>query len=68
MLFASFDYLLFFLPVLVAYWALATRPKARLLLLLGASYFFYMAAAKPPGGGLPTKWYYVGLLRTDDGR
>lgn len=62
MLFASFDYLLFFLPVLVAYWSLATRPKARLLLILGASYFFYMAAAKPPGGGLPTKWYYVGLL------
>jgi alginate O-acetyltransferase complex protein AlgI len=62
MLFASFDYLLFFLPVLAAYWGLATRPRARLVLLLCASYFFYMAAAKPPGGGLPTKWYYVGLL------
>jgi alginate O-acetyltransferase complex protein AlgI len=62
MLFASFDFLLFFLPVLAAYWLLASRPKARLLLLLGASYFFYTAAARPPGGGLPTGWYYVGLL------
>lgn len=62
MLFASFDFLLFVLPVLGAYWALASKSTARLWLLLVASYFFYMAAARPPGGGLPTKWYFAGLL------
>lgn len=62
MLFASFDFLIFVLPVLAAYWALASRTTARLCLLLCAGYFFYMAAARPPGGGLPTRWYFVGLL------
>lgn len=62
MLFASFDFLLFVLPVLAAYWALAANAKARLWMLLCASYFFYMAAARPVGGGLPTKWYFAGLL------
>jgi D-alanyl-lipoteichoic acid acyltransferase DltB (MBOAT superfamily) len=60
MLFQTFDFLLFVIPVLVAAWALANRPRARLLLLLGASYFFYMGGpmTDPP----PTRWYYVGLL------
>lgn len=62
MLFASFDFLLFVLPVLAAYWALASRPTLRFSLLLFAGYFFYMAAARPPGGGLPTRWYFAGLL------
>jgi alginate O-acetyltransferase complex protein AlgI len=60
MLFPTFDFLLFAIPVLLAAWALANRPLARTLLLLGASYFFYMGgpATDPP----PTPWYYVGLL------
>jgi D-alanyl-lipoteichoic acid acyltransferase DltB (MBOAT superfamily) len=60
MLFPTFDYLLFALPVLLAFWALAHRPVARVLLLLVASYFFYMAGPKtvPP----PTPWYFAGLL------
>lgn len=62
MLFASFDFLLFALPVLTAYWALSSKPTARMWLLLLSSYFFYMAAARPPGGGLPTRWYFAGLL------
>lgn len=62
MLFASFDFLLFALPVLTAYWALASRAHARMWMLLISSYFFYMAAARPPGGGLPTRWYFAGLL------
>ena len=62
MLFASFDFLLFFVPVLVGYWALSGRPLARTLLLLGASYFFYVSSPRPIGGGLPTPWYFVGLL------
>ncbi len=62
MLFASFDFLLFFLPVLLAYWALARHPAARWGLLLVASYFFYCASAKPLSGEPPTPWYFVGLL------
>jgi D-alanyl-lipoteichoic acid acyltransferase DltB (MBOAT superfamily) len=62
MLFASFDFVLFFLPVLLAYWALARHPLARWLLLLGSSYFFYCASARPPSGGWPTPWYFVGLI------
>lgn len=62
MLFASFDFLLFFLPVLFGYWALARRPRARWLLLLVASYFFYCASAKPMAGGPSTPWYFVGLV------
>lgn len=62
MLFASLDFLLFFLPVLFAYWALASRPRARWLLLCAASGFFYCASAKPVAGQLSTPWYYVSLL------
>lgn len=62
MLFVSFDFLLFFVPVLACYWALARRPLARLALLLGASYFFYVASPRGVGGALPTPWYYVSLL------
>jgi len=60
MLFPTFDYLVFLVPVLVAFWALGHRPVARVLLLLVASYFFYMAGPKtnPP----PTPWYFAGLL------
>jgi alginate O-acetyltransferase complex protein AlgI len=62
MLFASFDFLLFFLPFLFAYWMCARRPVLRFALLLGASYFFYCASAKPATGAWPTPWYYVGLI------
>jgi alginate O-acetyltransferase complex protein AlgI len=62
MLFASFDFVLFFLPVLLCYWLLAKHPIARWLLLLGSSYFFYCASAKPASGGYPTPWYFVGLI------
>src|SRR5262245_21274751 len=62
MLFASFDFLLFVIPVLAGYWALAGRPRARFWLLLVASYFFYCASSRPPLGGLPTRWTFVGLL------
>lgn len=62
MLFASFDFVLFFLPVLLGYWLLARRPRARLGLVLAASYFFYCASAKPPSGAWPTPWYFVGLI------
>ena len=54
MLFPTFDYLVFLVPILVAFWALGHRPVARVLLLLGASYFFYMAGPKtdpPPTPG-----------------
>lgn len=60
MLFPTFDYLLFALPVLVVFWAIAGRSGARLWWLLGASYFFYMAGPKTTP--LPTPWYFVGLL------
>ncbi len=62
MLFASFDFLLFFAPVLLLYWIARGTIRARWSLLLVASYFFYAASAKPTGGGLPTPWYFVGLL------
>lgn len=60
MLFPTFDFLIFAIPVLVVFWALGHRPIARVLFLLGASYFFYMAGPKtvPP----PTPWYFAGLL------
>ncbi len=60
MLFPTFDFLIFVIPVLLAAWALSHRPKARTLLLLAASLFFYVGGPKtdPP----PTPWYYVGLL------
>lgn len=62
MLFASFDFLLFFLPVLAAWWALRQRPWARTAVVLAASYFFYMASSRPVDGSLPTPWYFAGLL------
>jgi D-alanyl-lipoteichoic acid acyltransferase DltB (MBOAT superfamily) len=62
MLFASLDFVLFFVPVLVGYWLLAARPRARWILLLAASYFFYCATPKPASGTLPTSWAFVGLL------
>ena len=60
MLFPTFDFLLFLLPMLVAFWSLSHRPVARVVLLLVGSYFFYMAGPKtePP----PTPWYFAGLL------
>jgi D-alanyl-lipoteichoic acid acyltransferase DltB (MBOAT superfamily) len=61
-LFASFDFLLFFIPVLLAFWALRDRPFARTLLLIAGSYFFYMASARPLPGEVSTPWYYAGLL------
>jgi len=60
MIFPTFDFLLFAIPMLVVFWALAGRPVARTVVLLGASYFFYMAGPEtdPP----PAPFYYVGLL------
>lgn len=62
MLFASFDFLLFFLPVLAAFWALRHWPKWRWVLLLLASYFFYVAGPAPAGATLPAPWYFLGFL------
>ncbi len=62
MLFASLDFLLFFLPVLFVYWMLSAQPRLRWLFVLLASYFFYCASSKPAGAQLPTPWYFVGLL------
>jgi D-alanyl-lipoteichoic acid acyltransferase DltB (MBOAT superfamily) len=60
MLYQTFDFLLFAIPVLVGFWALAERPVARVLFLIAASYLFYMAGPKtvPP----PAPWYFAGLL------
>jgi len=60
MLFPTFDFLLFALPILIGFWALAERPVARVLFLLAASYFFYMAGPKTVP--LPAPWYFAGLL------
>ncbi len=60
MLFVSFDFLLFIIPVLLITWGLAQAAVARTLFLIGASYFFYMAG--PLTEPLPAPWYYVGLL------
>lgn len=62
MLFASFDYLLFFTVAFTVYWALAGHRVARLLWIVATSYFFYAAGPKPTSGPLPTPWHYVGLL------
>lgn len=62
MLFASFDFLIFFVPVLLAFWALRNHPAARVIMLLGASYFFYMGGSKPPPGEVSPPWYFAGLL------
>lgn len=60
MLFPTFDFLLFALPVLAGFWALSNRPWARVIFLLLASYFFYAAGPKttPP----PAPAYFAGLL------
>lgn len=60
MLFPTFDFLLFALPVLAGFWALSNRPVARVLFLLVASYVFYAAGPKttPP----PAPAYFAGLL------
>lgn len=60
MLFPTFDFLLFALPVILGFWVLSGRPVARVLFLIAASYFFYMAGPKtdPP----PAPWYYAALL------
>ena len=60
MLFVSFDFLLFFIPVLLLSWALTDAPRTRVWLLIGASYFFYMAGPKTEP--LPAPWYFVYLL------
>jgi D-alanyl-lipoteichoic acid acyltransferase DltB (MBOAT superfamily) len=62
MLFASFDFLLFVVPVLVIYWLAWKRPRARLAFVTAASYFFYMASSRRPDGSLPPSWMFVGLL------
>lgn len=62
MLFASFDFLLFFSVAFVGYWLLRNRPLGQLSLVTGLSYFFYSASCKPVDGPLPTPWYFVGLL------
>ena len=60
MLFPTFDFLLFALPVLAGFWALSNRPGARVGFLLVASYLFYSAGPKttPP----PAPAYFAGLL------
>ncbi len=67
MLFASFDFLLFFVVAFSGYWTLSRHRRARLVWTTGCSYFFYMAAAKPTEGPLPTPWYFVGLLLFSSG-
>ena len=62
MLFASFDFLLFFFVVFSVYWALRRHAAARTAWIVAASLFFYMASSKPVDGPLPTPWYFVGLL------
>lgn len=62
MLFASFDFLLFILPVLAIWWLLVERPVARTVFIVLASYFFYAASSKPPSGALPPHWAFAGLL------
>ena len=60
MLFPTFDFLLFIVPVLLFGWAFAHAPKVRVPLLIAASYFFYMAG--PKTDPLPAPWYFAGLL------
>jgi alginate O-acetyltransferase complex protein AlgI len=62
MLFASFDFLLFFSVAFVGYWLLSARPLGQLVFMTGLSYFFYSASPKPVDGPLPTPWTFVGLL------
>lgn len=60
MLFVSFDFLLFIVPVLLISWGLSLAPTLRVLFLIAASYFFYMAG--PETDPLQPPWYFVGLL------
>ena len=60
MLFVSFDFLLFIVPVLLISWGLSHVPVMRVLFLIAASYFFYMAG--PETDPLQPPWYFVGLL------
>ncbi|MBK9756880.1 MAG: MBOAT family protein [Nannocystis sp.] len=60
MLFVSFDFLLFIIPVLLLAWALANVAALRVLFLIAASYFFYMAG--PHTDPIQPPWYFVGLL------
>ena len=62
MLFASLDFLLFFIPVLTVYWLLRSQHTLRNLWVIAASYFFYMASTRPVDGSLPPPWYFVFLL------
>jgi len=59
-LFPTFDFLIFAIPVFIGFWLLAEKPVARVLFLLVASYFFYTAGPQttPP----PAPWTFVGLL------
>lgn len=60
MLFPTFDFLVFVVPVMLVCWALAHRPWPRTVFLLAASYFFYVAGPKtdPPS----TPGYFAFLL------
>jgi len=60
MLFVSFDFLLFIIPVLLLSWALANVPVLRVLFLIAASYFFYVAG--PYSDPLQPPSYFVTLL------
>ncbi|HFE46148.1 MAG TPA: MBOAT family protein [Nannocystis exedens] len=60
MLFPTFDFLLFIVPVLLLAWAFSRVPAIRIPLLIAASYFFYMAG--PLTDPLPAPWYFAGLL------
>src|SRR5690349_16146939 len=60
MLFVSFDFLLFLIPVLLLSWALANVSSLRVLVLIAASYFFYMAG--PHTDPIQPPWYFVSLL------
>lgn len=60
MLFVSFDFLIFIIPVLLLSWALAHVPFLRTGLLIAASYFFYMAG--PHTDPIQPPFYFVGLL------
>ncbi|MCA9634652.1 MAG: MBOAT family protein [Myxococcales bacterium] len=60
MLFPTFDFLLFIIPVLLLSWAFSHAPAVRIPLLIAASYFFYMGG--PKTDPLPAPWYFAGLL------
>jgi D-alanyl-lipoteichoic acid acyltransferase DltB (MBOAT superfamily) len=60
MLFVSFDFLIFIIPVLLLSWALAFVPAWRVMFLIAASYFFYIAGPKTDPVQPP--WYFVSLL------